>query len=379
MPIIWSRFIEIFNNDPFFAESFYNITDLTLDEYFKLGFIIWVFTSKDEYTTINLKELMNAKYPAKTDDFLTEDKLNSFLKLTSATYETIRYEAKNVNTLILPKYDKYEYNPLVKYPIVVGDKRFSYYNSFQIVVPNVFLLLDRIARGIYWDLRAYFAEKESNDFLIKFGDSFEKYCGSLLSRYFGNDNVIQVKDIIGERYKNERHSDWVVLEGNSIFIFECKSALLPIIARRTFIPSTLSSWVRRNLIHAIAQLDITASDLIEIGFIGNKTLNKFILLLEELYIADDPFIKQSIIGENTVFGQTSYSDVHIISIYEMEKMEQHIRNNSFAGILAKKQELDETHDGNFLVACTSLDNDVVMTNEYLEAKFENIFKEWGIH
>jgi len=259
----------------------------------------------------------------------------------------------------LPKYEKYEFNPLVKYPIIRGDSRFSYYNSFQIVIPNVLLLLDRIARGVYWDLRSYFAQNNSNDFLSKFGDSFEKYCGNMLSRYFGETNVLSVKDIIGDTHKNKRHSDWVVAEGDFIFVFECKSSLLPVIGRRTFLKSALSSWARRNLVHAITQLDFTTKDLIRIGFIGNKTVYKFILLLEDLYIADDPFIKQSIIGEYTNSSQTIKSDVHIVSVYEMEKMEKTIMNNSFADIIAKKDELDETHSGNFLVACKELDKDII--------------------
>ena len=72
----------------------------------------------------------------------------------------------------------------------------------------------------------------------------------------------------------------------------------------------------------------------------------------------------------------NYSEVHIISIYEMEKMEQTIQKYSFANVLAKKHELDKIHGGNFLAACTSLDNDVALTNQYLESKFRETISEW---
>lgn len=377
MPIIWSRFIEIYKYDQFFSMSFYDITGLTLDEYFKLGLVFSVLISTSEYPTINLKDLMQAVYPVKTDDILTEDKLDRFLKLTAGTYETIRYEAGRINKVILPKYEKYEFNPLVKYPIILGDKRFPYYDSFQIVVPNILLLLDRIARGVYWDMRSYFEIKGSNAFLEKFGESFEEYCGKLLSRYFGDSNVFRVKDIIGDAHKDKRHSDWVVTEDGNIYLFECKSALIPIIARRTFLPPTMSSWVRRNIEHATTQLEITAKDLKDIGFIGSNDINKFILILEELYIADDPLIKQSIIGKHVNSNHANYSDVHIISVYEMEKMEQAIKKHRFANILAKKHELDKINGGNFLVACRSLDKEVALTNSYLESKFQDIISEWA--
>ena len=377
MPIIWSRFIEIYKDNQFFSTNFYDITGLTLDEYFKLGLVFSVLISTSEYPTINLKDMKQGNYPVKTEDILTDEKLDRFLKLTSGTYVTIRNEARRVNNIILPKYEKHEFNPLVKYPLIIGDKKFPYYDSFQIAVPNIFLLLDRIARGVYWDMRSYFEIKGSNAYLKKFGESFEEYCGKMLSRYFGDNNVIRVNAIIGNAHNDKRHSDWVVTEDGNIYIFECKSALIPIIARRTFLPPTMSSWVRRNIEHAITQLEITTNDLIDKGFVGNKNVYKFILLLEELYIADDPFIKQSIIGKHLSPSLTNYSDVHIISVYEMEKMEQAIKKLRFANILAKKRELDKTHSGNFLVACQSLDKEVALTNSYLESKFQDIISEWA--
>jgi len=90
MPILWSIFIEIYEYDPFFSESFYSITGLTLDEYFKLGLVFSVLISKAEYPIINIKDLKNAEYPVKTDDILTEEKLDRFLQLTSGNYWAIR-------------------------------------------------------------------------------------------------------------------------------------------------------------------------------------------------------------------------------------------------------------------------------------------------
>ena len=242
------------------------------------------------------------------------------------------------------------------------------------VVPNIFLLLDRIARGVYWDLRSYFEKKGSNAFLEKFGDSFEEYCGKLLSRYFGDNNVVRAKDLIGDAHKDKRHSDWVVTEDGNIYLFECKSALIPIIARRTFLPPTMTDWVRRNIEHAITQLETTAKDLTNKGIVGNKIIYKFVLLLEELYMADDPMIKQSIMAN---YNHLNYSDVHFISVNELERMEQTILKNSFADILAKKHELDNKNGGNFLAACRSLNNSVALTNSYLESKFRDIISEWA--
>lgn len=377
MPTVWTRYIEIYDHDSFFSDSFYELTGLSLEEYFKLGLIFSVFINKGNNITLNITDLMNLEYPIQTNHLLTQEKVDKFLKLTSGDYNTIRTESQMVNSITLPKYERYEFNPLQKYPIVLGDKRFSYYKAYQYVLPNIMLLLRKIAQGSYWDLREHFMKQKSFDFLTKFGESFESYCGSTLSRYFGDNNVLRVKDVLGSASDNKSHSDWLVIEDENIYIFECKSSLLPIIARRTFLPSVVSRWIERNLLHAIDQLNITEKELNEVGYVGNKKIFKFILLLEELHIADESYIKQTLLEKYINIDDATYNDIHIIRIFELEKMEQIIKKYSFAEILEKKNELQKTDGGNFLNASNSLDNSTPLTSEYLKAKFDEILSSWS--
>jgi len=170
MRIVWTRYIEIYDHDSFFSDSFYELTGLSLEEYFKLGLIFSVFINKGKNITLNIADLINTEYPIQTNHLLTQEKVDKFLKLTSGDYNTIRTQSRMANSITLPKYERYEFNPLQKYPIILGDRRFSYYNSYQYVLPNIMLLLRRIAQGSYWDLREHYAKQKSNDFLSKFGE-----------------------------------------------------------------------------------------------------------------------------------------------------------------------------------------------------------------
>lgn len=378
MPLTWSRYLEIYNSDPFFSESFYNISGLKIDEYFKLGLIFSVFVNSAKNPTINLNELMHSSYPVYTKGILLNDKIENFLKLTCRDYPAIRNEGRYANSIILPSYEKYEFNPLMKYPIVKGDHRFQYYDSFQFVVPNILLLLDKTAKGTYWDLRSHYEQLGSSDFLNKFGIAFEDYTGKLLKRYFGDENVFKLEDLLSDIRGKKRLSDWLVREDDSIYIFECKSALMPLIAKRTFMSSTVSSWVRRNLVHAVTQLDATIDELKRINYIGTRKVFKFILLLEELYIADDPYIKRVIFDSNSVAATLNINEVHILSVFELEKMEMAIHKYSLTKIIEKKRELDRSHKGNFLVACRSIDAEIELTNKHLESKFDEILSDWQI-
>lgn len=379
MPTIWARYLEIYNYDHFFSDIFYKLTGLSVEEYFRLGLIFSFYISQMEEPKINLSELITANYPVKTNDILTDQKIDRFLNLTAGTYETIRNEAERINNVILPGYEQYEFNPLMKYPIVKGDNRFSYYGSFQLVVPNLLLLDDKIARGIYWDLRSHYEQKtdksERNKFLKKFGEAFEDYAHQVLVRYFGKENIWKVKDLIKDNNKN-RQADLVAIEGDNVFIVECKSALVPLIARRTFLTSTISSWVRRNLAHAVTQLDMTENELKRCGFIGSKYVYKFILLHEELYISNAPLVKETLFA-NHLNTRSDANDINIISIYELEHMEQAIKKFGFSDILEIKSDAVRNPNGNFLSACRVLDNQIPIQNQYLESKFQKIVSDWA--
>jgi hypothetical protein len=169
LPSLWSRYKYIFNSDSFFSENFSKMSGLTIEEYFLLGIAVLGFINREISTPVfSIDNLKSSSIPSPFKELLDEEKINLFLKLTSGNYQIIRDESQKINKLTIPKYERFEFNPLFKYPIIQGDSRFSYYSSFQFIVPNVMLLLKKIAQGVYWDLRGYFVKldtQNSQDFL----------------------------------------------------------------------------------------------------------------------------------------------------------------------------------------------------------------------
>ena len=376
LPTTWARYLEIYQYEDFFSDAFYKLSQLTIEDYFKLGLIFSFYLSQMKEPTINIAQLTKAKYTLRTDDILISEKIERFLSLTAGTYEDIRYEARSRNNLILPYYEQFEFNPLMRYPIVRGDKRFSYY---ELIIPNPLLLDNKIAQGIYWELRSYYEKmndkSKRNDFLKKFGEAFENYVHQLLLRYFGEENVSRAKDLI--KVKNEnRQADFIVTENDNIFIFECKSSLVPLIARQTFLATTISSWIRRNLVHAVTQLDTTENELIRSGFIGSKNVYKFILLHEELYIINTEFVKEQLL-KNHLNARPTVNDIHIISINELEGMEQVIKNYGLSKIIEINSDTQRELAGNFISACRAIDNQVPIRNHYLESQFQKVVSDWA--
>jgi len=181
-----------------------------------LGFVIGM-----NIPVFSVDNLKSSSIPSPFKELLDEEKINLFLKLTSGNYQIIRDESGKINKLTIPKYERYEFNPLFKYPIVRGDSRFLYYSSFQFVVPNAMLLLKKIAQGVYWDLRDNFAKLNSQTFLNQFGEAFENYCGDILKIHFGEENVKRVKDIIGKELQDaKKHADWIACDDQNLYIFE---------------------------------------------------------------------------------------------------------------------------------------------------------------
>lgn len=383
LPILWTRYKSIFSFDNFFTRNFYKVSNLTIEEYLLIGISILGYVNLGLTTpAFSIDKLMSSSIPPPFKGSLTEEKLANFFNLASGNYEDIRREARTINKLTIPKYDRFEFNPLFKYPIVQGDRRFSYYNSFQYVIPNLALLMKKIAQGIYWDLRDEFAKIPSQEFLNKFGEAFESYCGDVLKNRWGHQNVQRVRDVLGEKNKQTNISDWIILDDDTVYIFECKSALLPSIVRQTFIWSILNRWIIRNIVKAIKQLENTERMLRNLGLLSKRKVYKFVLLLEDLYFAEHPTFKKLIIERLTNKTILTSSQIYFVTISELEKIEEAIRKHGFMKILEKKREIDGSNDStlgrDFIFVCKELDNDLTMKSEFLNKIFKETFSDWEI-
>jgi len=313
---------------------------------------------------------------------LKKENLEKFLQLTSASYDKIRSTSRDVNKLILPNYEKYEFNPLFRYPIIESDPRFiNLYNQAPYIVPNVLLLIKKIAYGVYWDLREIFNLKNSRDFLAFFGDIFNLYVGKILINFFGENKIKQLPADLSIKI-----ADWIIITDDLVVIFECKSQLLPYMIRKTFNEHELKTWLDRNIIAGIEQLFSTEDYLLRNGLqeikVGRRKIYKILITYEQVYFIESPLFKNRIIKyaeEKQIFEKYRYiSDkFYIMSIHELELMQNIIKKFTLREIFAEKELTDVRNNpvegNNFINIYNRLDSEIALSNDWLEDVYSKYF------
>ena len=378
---------DTFKNRIKLDEVFLKKYGLSIYDYTAIAWAIFTICHKNPFFKKN--NLLCHSIPA-YKDILTENKLNKFLALTSAVYADIRDTSRSLNTLILPHYEKYQFNPLLKYPIIESDSRFlrSYFQE-PYIVPNILLFFKKIVDGVYWDLRDIFKtknKKESREFLRLFGDIFECYVGKILANYFSQSNVKKLPQNTGRKI-----ADWAVITDDSITIFECKSQLLPLIIRKTFNKHKLREWLNRNVVSGIEQLFSTEEQLLKENSLGikiaNKKIYKILITYENIYLIESPMFKDRIkkyVKDKGIFEQYSYNspDFYIMHISELEFMQNFLKKFTIGNILEEKKHIDTKKDitsgYDFSAACHNLDSNIRSSNDWLQNTFAKYFSKFNL-
>jgi len=329
----------------------------------------------------NKDNLLKHSVPA-YKDIMTRDKLDRFLYLVSSPYNKIRNISAEVNKLILPLYEKYQFNPLFRYPIIESDSRFmNFYSEAPYIVPNILLLIRKVAYGAYWELREIFRVRNSRDFLAFFGDIFNLYVGKILIKFFGQDNVKELpKDL------SIKIADWIVVSDDSLVIFECKSQLLPYLVRETFNEYELKEWIDRNIVGGIEQLFSTEDYLLKNDIkgikVGNRKVYKVVVTFEQIYLIESRGFKNRIIKsveDKGIFKKYKHTanDFYIISTHELELMQNIIEKFTLTDIFNEKQATDKRDniaEGNdFISIFHHLDSNIKLRNDWLDETFHKYF------
>ena len=117
-----------------FKDKFFEITGLDILEYFTIGWATYAYFILTKTLILQTNNYYN--YFKKSEiAMFKEDNISKFLGIISAPYDKLRTSAKAANRHTLPGYEQYEFNPLCMYPVIEGDRRYSYYfRDFQYIV-----------------------------------------------------------------------------------------------------------------------------------------------------------------------------------------------------------------------------------------------------
>ncbi|MCB0190766.1 MAG: hypothetical protein KDJ65_02380 [Anaerolineae bacterium] len=192
-------------------ERFRQLSGISIEQFMHLGFI-FLASKAGPYGaigTISQEYLNKAKMQGL--DILTDENIQRFLDMTSCDHEAFRQVAiRSPYPVSDPEFVLYEFNPLKKFPLLQ-----VHYDRW--VAPNPALIIDRVTLGIYYDL----LDADSTQFTQSFGTIFEEYVGDLLKSVYPETIVLREK-VYGQPQKRGP-ADWVVIEGDTAILFECKS------------------------------------------------------------------------------------------------------------------------------------------------------------
>jgi hypothetical protein len=238
------------------------------------------------------------------------------------TYEEFTQEDRH--------YAAYDYNPLFVYPIIRPWRKSSFTsaNEDRFVAPLPEMILTRLSSGVYEDLAYNF----KSGFLRYFGHVFEKYVGEVLRNCVGQSSIISEEEI-RRTYSGKRGKapDWVVIEGDTAILVECKAVGYQRKALAMGDATTIDQTIDK-LVEGLVQMhEFKASCLRnEPGLERFHACTNYKLLLityEPVYLSNSRVLRgvleDKVSGELRPKGLSTCSWV-VWSIDELEKLQPHL-------------------------------------------------------
>lgn len=232
----FNRQVEILQKIPIKINSEFYLDDicrqetgLCLSDLRAILFTLYVLNSNSsDLTAIILNEPLIHIHPA-----LTTVNINRVIDFYSANYNDFRSSEFAENY--------FHIKPIVRT------------SNNRLIVPDAFMLAQKMADGPLWVLRDYFRNnKQSQDFVKYFGDLFEQYIEDMLVSQLNKDQYFRIPES-----KKEKRADWFIYTKSYRIIIELKSSIAGI-AIKTLYPDleNIKTYLDR-LSKGILQLDKT--------------------------------------------------------------------------------------------------------------------------
>ncbi len=155
--------------------------------------------------------------------FFSQEKQEAFVRWISCDYKTFRQMSKTELLKVHdPSFEKFRLNPLLTYPAVRPEKNPSPGIRQVYLVPSLRLMLERVTKGMYFELSNHFREPgRKNPFRTSFGYVFQTYVGELLRNAIGAERVWPER-----QYDKQRKltTDWIVQSADRAILIEVKQS-----------------------------------------------------------------------------------------------------------------------------------------------------------
>jgi len=219
-------------------------------------------------------------------------------------------------------------NPLFFKPIIKTQTN-------KLIISNAFIWARKFYEGIYWIIRNKYYNANLEQFIINFGEYYERYAQEVLEYYLKPQQYKKIETI-----ENEKSADWIINTEKYILIIEQKSTLMTISLKKEYPDLYKLEEYLEKFKNAYIQIDRTIKAIRK----TDKTTIKLILHFEKLYIADS-LLKKRVIqlcqkDPNSIISD--FSHYFFIDTEEFEKLIQILADDEeiFNKIIDKKIEYE---------------------------------------
>ena len=264
---------------------------LTPNQILLIGSLLFSYTGTNFITPL---------ITSSTTDLITVEMINIYLSHFATTIKEVRQELKEyqqINENLL-----YTYNPLCARPIIL--------EKDGMICPMPMLIFWQMTSGIYYCIC------DSVNFSHAFGDSFQKYVGTVLEKSCDNGNFqIYPEETFGKQHK--RTSDWMVSDIDSILFIECKTKRMRLDSKTELDSNNGLNNDLKLMAGFITQLYKTYLDYKlglypSIGYDESKTFIPLVLTLEDWGVNFNHLIMETITNLTEIEFQKANLDTSLL-------------------------------------------------------------------
>jgi hypothetical protein len=339
-----------------FKREFVNLTGMSIEHFLELALILLCRFIDGKGHTISSQWFQTVR------SYYTANEIEALLRALSINLPELRQKLLNLERAGRRSSEFYEQTPFLRFPLLKVN------GQYLCVYPNV--LFRTLEHFIYDVLRSW----DSNRFMAKFGEAFERYVekGLIYAKVLHANEAVLKRELVG----TGSLIDFLCHDKNSNILIDAKAVEMAYEGKVTHLPEIVRDRVKTSIIKAIEQafdvlrrLQITNS---KNPVIRNRNTNYLLVVtFKELYLGNgrnfyDAIAKDKLDEISEKYRgspQIPLENMYFITVEEFDYLIEMIRtgNTSFEGALTKAKESDSdirSRKFDFFLHLSSWDNEL---------------------
>lgn len=306
-----------------FPGKFQKLTGLSIEDFVACGFVAGAGSSAKN--TAGLTRGYFEKARSQGVKLPEDNGVSLFLDSVAADPDRFRQKYEQMKQEDR-RFRMYDFNPLLTFPIL---RPWHHHpkkamGRDKMVAPLPDLIAYRTSTGIFYEMFNCYRERFSE----YFGHLFEAYSGRLLAASVSSEALIS-EDSIWQTYPESsgKVPDWVVLDGSTAILLECKATRFSLTALATGARESVDYSLKQvhtglRQLHEFRQAIIRKAPGLE-RFHHCTAIKPVLVTLEPLYLINSEFFRRHV---NQLLEAVGITDLpwRILHIKELECLQPHL-------------------------------------------------------